>query len=344
MTLFRPELLLLVPLVPLLMAGAAWLYVRRRRRVAAALGERPLVGRIVGADLHAVPWPRVLLACAAALALGIAAADPRWGEAAERAERALDLVLVLDASNSMLARDAPPNRLEQQREAARRLVRALAGDRIGLVIFAGRAYILAPPTPDRGALELYLDALGPEMVEQTGSSLAAALRQGTNLVAGSEGADAGRVLVLVSDGEAHEEEQQVLAEARRAAAARVTVYTLGIGTPQGARVPEVDPSTGEERGFKLDPLTGLPAVTRLEEGLLRQIARLTGGVYAPLAQPGALEDLLAHLARAERGRSPAQQRQARAPQYAWFVALALLCLTVDAVRERRRGGSGEGAE
>ncbi|HEV2130314.1 MAG TPA: vWA domain-containing protein, partial [Longimicrobiaceae bacterium] len=189
---------------------------------------------------------------------------------------------------------------------------------------------------DHGAIELYLDALSPEMVLQTGSSLAAALRQGTNLLAGREGENVGGVLVLISDGEALEEQEAVLAAARRAAAAGVTVYTLGIGTAQGAPVPDLDSDSGEPLGFKTDPATGELAVTRLDESLLREIARLTGGAYHRLGEAGALDRLLARLEQEERGRSAEATRRERAPRYGWFVGLALLCLSADALRERWR--------
>lgn len=344
MTFSNPQLLFLVPLLPALFAVAMLLYVRRRRRVADALADRSLANRLVGTDLHSVPWPRVALVLLAATAIGVAVADPRWGAASEIGTgRSRDLVLVLDVSNSMLVGDAGGAasadlaRLEAQREAARRLIRALEGDRIGVVVFAGRAYILSPLTTDRGALELFIDALDPEIVEQTGSSLSPALRQATNLLALGRDRDAAKVIVLVSDGEALEDHQEVRDAAQRAARAGITVHSVGIGTPDGGPVPDIDFETGERRGFKTDPMTGEPAWSRLDETLLREIADITGGSYVPLAQPGAADRLLSRLVAAGRGggAGPDDGGSERAPQQAWFVGLALLLLAADALVDTR---------
>lgn len=340
----NPGLLILAIILPALMALALALYVRRRRRAAAGLGDRALVRRLLGADLYETPWARIAMMLVAAAVLGIAAADPRWGLAQAGLEGpALDLVLVLDVSNSMRVADAAGTamtRLEAERRASRRLARELEGDRVGIVVFAGRAYILSPLTSDRGAVELYLDALGPSIVEQTGSSLSVALRQATNLVTLNDRGDEGsRVLVLMSDGDAFEEPEVIQDAARRAARAGVTVYTVGTGTEQGAPVPDVDPATGEQQGFKTDPMTGETAVSRLNEPLLRDIAAITGGDYVHLADEGAVGQLLEQLRAEERGTggngegSGRTQRQAR---YGWFVAMALLLLAADAWWERRR--------
>jgi Ca-activated chloride channel family protein len=344
-TFSHSHLLLLVPLLPALVGLAMLLYVRRRRRVAGVLADRNLAIRLVGADLHAVPWIRVILVLVAAAALGMAAAGPRWGLASlADGGRSLDLTIVLDVSNSMLVSDAGGdasaelNRLERQRDAARRLVRQLDGDRIGVVVFAGRAYILSPLTTDRGALELFLDAMDPEIVEQTGSSLSPALRQATNLLALGRDDNAARVMVLISDGEALEDHQAIRDAAHRAARAGITVHTVGIGTQAGGPVPQIDPGTGEQQGFKTDPETGETAWSRLDEALLREVAEITNGSYIALAEPGAMDRLLARLRSSRRAGGGAETNGSeRASRFAWFVGFALALLAIDAYREMRPG-------
>src|SRR5690606_32462792 len=145
------------------------LYARRRRRVAQALGELSLLERLGGRGLAAFPWRRVLLVVPAAAALGFATLGPRWGTRDEVTEsRSANVVLTMDISKSMLAPDVAPDRLERARLLARRIVREMRTDRIGLVVFAGRAYVLSPLTTDHGALDLYLDALDPQIVSQGG--------------------------------------------------------------------------------------------------------------------------------------------------------------------------------
>jgi Ca-activated chloride channel homolog len=342
---FRLDLLPLALLVPALMALACALYVRRRRRAAAALGSRPLVSRIAGLDLHAVPWRRISLLVLAALALGLAAADPRWGTAQDTAQvTGRHVVLVLDASNSMLVEDVAPNRLAQQRAAAHRLLRALANDRVGVIVFAGQASVLTPPTLDHAAVEMFIDAVRPEIAVQTGTAIGAGVRQATSLLAVAPEGRERRIVVLLSDGEPLEpEEQRQAARAAGQQAARlgVTVHTVGIGTARGGPVPDIDPRTGRQEGFKRDPFTGQIAISALDAELLREIARATRGSYHALTDPRALDALLARLGT---GASPAAATPVgadAAPRYAWFVAVALLLLLADAGLERRarRGSS-----
>src|SRR5256885_11460685 len=173
----------------------------------------------------------------AALGVGIAVAGPRWG--AERnvvRTSGIDMVLALDASLSMMATDERPNRLGRMKQEVRRLPNESRGDRTGLIAFAGRSYILTPMTVDGGALELFLDNLDPSVVGQAGSSLARAIRQGTDLLLLSKsGAD--RALVVMSDGEAFETEEDVIAEGRRAGQQGISIVTVGFGTTQGSTIP-----------------------------------------------------------------------------------------------------------
>jgi Ca-activated chloride channel homolog len=331
----RPELLPLALLVPTLVALGCALWVRRRRRVVAALGGPAAARRLLGEDLAHTPRRRLALVLAAALALGVAALDPRWGTDAG-ARGGGDVVLVLDVSNSMLVEDAAPSRLELQRQAAHRLVRALPDARIGVVVFAGRASVLAPPTLDHRAVAMYIDAARPEIAVQTGSAIDAALRQATALLAGEPGRPGSRSAVLLSDGEliTAAEERPVLADAaRRAAALGITLHTLGIGSPAGGPVPAVDPESGARMGVRTDPLTGEPAVSRLDESTLREIAGAAGGRYHRLRGAADVDALAARLARDPGGTA---RGAAGAPRYAWLVALALLCLAAEAVVAGRR--------
>ncbi len=334
MTFDHPDLLGLALALPALVTLGVWGYVRRRRRALAALGDPAVVARLGAAGLDRFAAGRLALVAIAGAALGLAAAGPRWGLVAVQEERrALDLVLAMDVSRSMLATDVEPSRLERARVLARRLLRELPGDRIGLVAFAGRAYVLSPLTIDHGALGLYLDALGPEIVSQGGSSLAAALRQAGDL-ARQPGEGVPGTVVLVTDGEALEERSAVESAARRARQLGVTVHAVGVGTPAGAPVPERDPITEEATGYMRGP-DGEIVISRLEEGLLRSVTERTGGRYVRMGRPGATEGLLAALRGLEREQVRGEERIERRARYGWFLALALALLAVDAVLARR---------
>lgn len=329
MSFARPDLLPLVFIVPLLLAGAVWLYARRRERIARAFSDAHLLARLGGEELLRFPLPRLALLVLAGVCVGMAAAGPRWGyDTAEGQSLSLNVVVATDISKSMLAPDVEPNRLERARLFARRMLRELPGDRFGLVVFAGRAYILSPLTSDHSALELYLDALDPEMVSQGGSSLAAAISQATDLVRGSETSGGERAVVLLSDGEALEEAGGVEAAADRAARAGVRFITIGVGTPDGDRIPDIDPASGQVVGFKRDE-TGQIVITRLDENLLRTVAERTGGQYVRLDDASSLSRVISELQGMQRERGESSQRVEARERFALFAALALLLLAID---------------
>ncbi|HEY8468583.1 MAG TPA: VWA domain-containing protein [Longimicrobiales bacterium] len=334
MSFARPDLLWLAVVLPVLVAAGVLGYARRRRRVAARLGAPELVRRLGAGELQRPIAGGLVLVVLAAAALGFAAAGPRWGwRAVEHHGRARSIVLALDVSKSMFARDLTPSRLERERLLARRLLRELGGDRIGLVAFAGRAYILAPLTLDHSALELYVDALDPDIVSYGGSSLAAALRQATDLALGQESAGRDRAIVLATDGEAHEPEAAVLAEAKRAADAGIVVHTVGIGGTRGEPIPERDPRTGQLSGYKRDA-NGEVVMSRLNEALLSRIAEMTGGRYVRLDEAGATDRLLGALRAVEQTHVQGERSLEPRPRHAWFVALALVLLAAEAIVSR----------
>lgn len=335
MTFARTDLLWLAVALPAIAAVAILGYYRRRRRAARVLGDHGLIARIGGAGLATFPTWRLLLITPAALMIGLAAAGPQWGtRSVETHGRSLDLVLVLDVSKSMLARDLEPNRLERQRLFTSRLLRELAGDRIGLVVFAGRAYTLSPLTTDHSALQLYLDALDPGIVSQGGSSLAAAITQGVELVRGETPARRQRVLLLASDGEALEEHEAVRTAAARAASLGIIIHTVGIGTTAGAPVPETDPA-GYTIGYKRDPDSGETVISRLEESLLQHAAQTTGGHYVRSDRAGATAALLDRIRGLERDSAAGATREIPHERFAWFIAIALALIAADTLFARR---------
>ncbi|HVE80469.1 MAG TPA: VWA domain-containing protein, partial [Gemmatimonadaceae bacterium] len=254
----RPLLLVLAAALPILIATALVLAHRRRRARLARLGSQPLVARLAPLPARTVTWRALRLGTAALLA-GIAFAGPRWGTERTLVRGAgLDLVLALDASLSMMATDEPPSRLERMKQEVRRF-RALSGqDRVGLVAFAGRSYILTPLTVDEGSLDLYLENLDPSIVGQAGSSLARAIRQSADLLLSTRtGSD--RAIVLMSDGEAFEPEAEIIEAARRAGEAGISLVTVGFGTEQGSTIPVEGPAG--ERAVKRDE-TGQVVVSR----------------------------------------------------------------------------------
>jgi Ca-activated chloride channel family protein len=310
-----PFLLHLIALFPALLLAALLLWWRRRRDVAQALGDPALVRRLAGTDLRRFPGGRAALLLPAGALLGIAAAGPRWGAAERGAPGRGDVVLVLDASNSMLVQDVAPSRL-------------------GLIAFGGSGHALSPLTSDGSALHLYLDALSPEIVNQGGTSLDSALRQALALLGGAgEGATGGSI-VLVSDGEALEPAELIGASIGHARRRGVPVHTVGVGTAAGGQVPDIDPETGVRAGVKRE-LDGTPAVSRLDEATLRRIAQETGGTFRLMPDARGVAELASTAAasgRAARGRGTSLPDN----RYEWFLGLALLLIAMDSLAERGR--------
>jgi Ca-activated chloride channel family protein len=315
--------------LPILVAVGLWLFARRRRRVARAFDPSPRPERGLAATVGAVPWMRLLLALLAALALSGALLTARAGAGPERGAGGA-VVLVLDVSNSMLTEDVKPNRLTLLRATAHRLLSHLTGTPVGIVVFAGRAYALSPPTTDPGALELYLDALDPQMVTQTGTSLSAAVRQAVGLLATTRGHTGS--IVLISDGNAQETPDELGAATSIAKRAGMPVYTVGIGTPQGGPVPRIDFRTGRRNGFIPDPAGG-NAISRLDENLLRYVASETRGEYLPLGTGEGVDRLGALLGGGGAAAGGGEEEPAR---YAWFAGAALLLLVAEVLIARRR--------
>lgn len=330
-----PFLLHLIGLFPALLLAALLLWWRRRREVAEALGDPALVRRLAGTDLRRFPGRRAALLLLAGALLGVAAAGPRWGNPDGGGGRGGgDVVLVLDASNSMLVEDVAPSRLARERVVARALLDRLGGSRVGLIAFGGSGHALSPLTSDASAIHLYLDALSPEIVNQGGSSLDSALRQALAMLGGPGEGPTGGSIVLVSDGEALEPPQLVAASIDAARRRGVPVHTVGIGTAAGGPVPDVDPDDGERRGFKRE-LDGSTAVSRLDAATLHTIARQTGGTYRLMPDARGIAELAR--AAAQGGRA-ARARGASLPdnRYQWFLGLALVLIAADAVAERGR--------
>jgi Ca-activated chloride channel family protein len=333
----RPEYLFLALLLPVTATLALLAWVRRRQAVARAVADASLLDRLGVGDLAAVPLPRILLICVASAALGVAAAGPRWGtRVVEGQSTSRSVVLALDVSKSMLAADVRPNRLERERLFVRRLLREMAGDRLGLVVFAGRAYVLSPLTVDHGALNLYIDALDPGIVSQGGSSLASAVMQATDLARGAQETAGDRAVILISDGEALEEEDAVMQASERAAAAGVVVHTVGIGTTSGSPVPELDQSGRESGEFKRDE-DGRVVISRLNGNLLAEVSRRTGGRYVEVDQADATGRLLSAIGGMSRVQSDNGQRVEARERQGIFLAIALLLLLLDAWLERTAG-------
>lgn len=276
-------------------------------------------------------WSPVVLGAVALLA-GVAAAGPRWGSRVTRAEtEALNVVLAVDISRSMLAEDQMPSRLERAKREARRLVQDLPGDRIGLIAFAGGSYILSPLTIDAGALQMLIDALDPDIASSGGTELARALRQAHGLLFATDDV-ADRVLVVFTDGETHDTLPEVLAAARRLAEDGIRLILVAQGGREPATIP-VRNAEGQVVGVQRDP-TDRVVETMRRDDVLAAVADAGQGVIvtAELAdQASRVRDLIADYQRTPQSATVATDRVPRA----WVPLLAAVVLLLGQTATRR---------
>lgn len=338
-----PMALALVVLLPAAVFGVLqWQARQRTRRLGRfarpdalpRLGARPAASRGRSVRL-------TLVALLAALAL----VGPRWGTtASNEARRGLDIAVALDASLSMMARDERPTRLDRMKQEVRRLRAASRADRLAIIAFAGRSYILSPLTADEGAIELYLENLTPESVGQAGTSLARAIRQGVELLGASTG-NADRALVLMSDGEAFEPIEDVRAAAAEAASQGILLVTVGFGSTEGTTIPEAfGNSTRDKRDDQ-----GNVVITKYMPELLQAAAEASGGLFVPAEATDRAGRVRASFASLRTERRLVASREDHVARFAWFLTPALLLLLLDtwlarkpAARRVARSASGSG--
>jgi Ca-activated chloride channel family protein len=317
MTFDAPLLLLLAPVLALAFGFGAWLARRQRLRMAQRWSAS--LARLARSRGGWAPLVLSLIALLGAIGL----AGPRAGRTQVQTEsRALSLVLAVDISRSMLAEDVAPSRLQRAGREARRLIQDLEGDRLGLIAFAGRSYILAPLTVDGGAVRMYLDALDPDLASEGGTSLGAVLAQGADLLSAATDA-ADRVLVMFTDGEAHDTLPEVVARAEALKDAGIRLIVVAEGRALPTRIPLRD-SAGTLIEYQQDE-NGHVVRTQRRDDVLQAVVDAAEGTLVPneLAdQAGAVRDLVVSMKR-----SPtAETRTADLVPRAWIPALGAVLL------------------
>ena len=281
------------------------------------------------------------LVVAGVLLGGLALAGPQYGFTWEETQRrGIDVLIALDTSRSMLAQDVAPNRLERAKLAVRDLVDQLGSDRVGLIAFAGSAFLQCPLTLDHAAFLESLDALQPGVIPTPGSDLASALRTAEQALA-TEQRNV-KLLVLFSDGE--DLGGSAIEAAKHAAEQGIRVFTVGVGSDNGELIPVPSAKGGTE--FLKDP-QGQYVKSKLDAETLRQVAELTGGFYEPLGRRGEGVTAIHDRALAPLPKEELASRMRRVPieRFQWALAVALLCLGLEPiVRERvSRGRRPRGA-
>ena len=298
--------------------------------------RRALIGRIVAPKLRALlagstspmrRWFRNACVLGALGLLAVALAGPRLGyDTLEVPHKGRDVIIAMDVSRSMLATDVAPTRLQRAKLLAEDLVTELGGDRLGLVAFAGSAFLQAPLTLDHGAVLAAVDELDTDLIPKGGSNIAAAIRTCEEAFGKAEGFS--RAIVIVSDGE--ELDADGLEAARQAAANGVRIFTVGVGSEEGSEIPL---GPGE---FVRDA-SGKVVQSRLDSSRMTEIAEITGGFYVPLDEDAARRLVADGIGKMKEVEMSASASRRPIERYQWPLGAAIVLLALQAlVGERRR--------
>ena len=314
----QPQYLYLLILVPLLLVGYGILRTLRRRRVR-RFGEEELVGALMPSWSGAKGWVRTVLFTLAFACFAIGLARPQTGaKLAEHKSKGVEMMVALDVSNSMLSEDYSPNRLERAKLAISRLTDKLQDDRIGLIIFAGTPFVQLPVTTDYVSAKMFLSSITPGSVPVQGTAIGDAIMLAIKSF--SAQSEKSRVIVVISDGENHEDD--AVEAAKQAAEYGIRVYTIGVGSPEGQPIP-VD-------GELLKDKDGNIVVSKLDEETLRKIARAGNGAYIHAgSEEFGLNPIIDDIRRMEEEEFGSVMFEDFDEQFMYFFAAALVLLIIE---------------
>jgi Ca-activated chloride channel family protein len=268
----HPDIMYLLALLPLMWLLQIWLVSRQKRRLNAVLDES-LRSSIVPMASGSKRWIKLGVYSLAWACLVCGIANPQFGSKTEEVKRnGIDLMIALDISNSMAAEDLSPNRLDRAKRSIQELIGRLKSDRIGIVVFAGEAFVQLPITTDYSAAKLFLNNIETDLIATQGTDIGNAI----DLCLKSFDFDAptSKAIVVISDGENHEEGNIDAAE--NAASKGVVVHCIGMGSVEGAPIPMYQ--KGQRIGFRKSK-DGTTVVTKLNEQMLADLASQTGGIF-----------------------------------------------------------------
>ncbi|GAA4311802.1 VWA domain-containing protein [Mucilaginibacter gynuensis] len=255
-------------LIILFIAVTTW-----KKRAIIALGDKDVVKKMIPQVSFSRPWLKFILFLLGFTFLVIGAADPQIGSKMEEVKRkGADLMILLDVSNSMLSEDLSPNRLENAKRAIAQLIDNLHDDRIGIIVFAGQAYVQLPITTDYSAAKLFLSTINTNMVPTQGTAIGAAIDLGMRSFDFKNGT--GKAMIVITDGENHEDDAVIAA--KKAIDKDVSVHVIGVGSEKGAPIPIVQ--NGRQVGFHTDS-AGKTVMSKLDENMCKEIAAAGSGSY-----------------------------------------------------------------
>lgn len=316
----NPQYLWLLTLIPLFVVLFAGVAAQRHRRLA-RFGNPDTLAELMPEVSNGRVVLKFILFCGAVALVVLAAARPQFGsKLREEKARGVEMMLVVDVSNSMLAEDFEPNRLERTKYAINRLFDGLKQDRVGLIVFAGEPRVQLPITSDYRMAKAFARRIDPSQVSVQGTAIGKALEQALLAFSGETDEKRSRAIILITDGENHDDD--AVAVAKRAAEQGIRIYTIGIGTPEGAPI-EID-------GEFIRDEQGEMVVSKLNEEMLAQIADLTGGAYVRATkQDIGLDEIVRSINEMEQSELSTVRFEEFNEQYQYLLIAALVLLVAE---------------
>jgi Ca-activated chloride channel family protein len=314
---------LLFLLIPLAILFVWFMY--NRKRAIAKFGENSLVARLMPEKPTFKHQIKFTLSVLAVIFLIIALANPQYSRTFEKVKRnGVDLMIALDISKSMLAEDTRPNRLAKSRQFISRLIDKLAGDRVGLIIFAGNAYLQVPITSDYLAMKTFLKTVNTELAPTQGTAIGEAIRMADKSF--QSGQTQFKAMLVISDGENHEDD--AIQAAKEAAEKGMIIHTMGVGSAKGAPIPEYN-RQNIQTDYKRDK-EGNIVFSKMNEQMLQEVATAGNGKYFRLSQGTAeVSGFMKEIANMEQQEFEEHVFTDYEDQYQWFLAIALFFLLLE---------------
>ena len=319
-------------IIPVCIAIYIW-YVYSSKKKLKKLGELFLINQLVPEVSKAKKITKFILFICGFSFLILGICNLQTGSKMQDVKReGADIMVCLDVSNSMLAQDLTPNRLERAKIAIENMINKLQGDRLGIIVFAGEAYVQLPITTDYGTAKLFLESINTKIVPTQGTNIADAINKAVE----SFGKDLGKnkAIVVITDGENNEDAKESAVDAAEEAAKKnIVIHTIGVGSETGSPIPNI--IDGVVSGYKKDN-AGNTVVTKLDPKILQDIAGATNGVYvqATSADIG-LDAILNKIAELDKTQMESKMYTDYEDQFQWFLGAALLFLVLESLISER---------
>ena len=320
--------LLAVPVI----VGIYLLYLNWKKKSIKKFGEVEVIKQLFSEYSHTLNVIKFVFVSIAILFLVLAIAQPQLGSKIEKSKRkGIDLIIALDVSNSMLAEDIKPNRLTRAKQAISKLLEKLDDDRIGIIVFAGKAYTQLPVTTDYAAGEMFLNNINTDMIPIQGTAIGEAIDLAVKSFP-KDNYKRSRAIVVITDGENHEDD--ALSIAKYAAKDDIVIHAIGMGSSEGVPIPQK--YNGATIGFKKDK-DGNTVVTKLDELLLQQISKSTGGVYVRASNTDiGLNAIFDEINKMQKKEINAKVYSDYEDYFQWILAIALLLIIAEILLIERK--------